>query len=151
PFDPCTARRRAGCSRRKAGAAGRSLKRPAFRPRPCSPHHRSAAKEIPMLHWMICLAVGGVAAVPPGDCPPPAPVRFETRTVTRYRTEYRTEFKEVQRAVTRQVPETVLKEVSETVMVPHWEEVTRQKTVMTPVTRLVPRQREVVSTEWVKQ
>src|SRR6187402_1647390 len=64
-------------------------------------------------------------------------IQYESRVVTKYRTEYRTEFKEVQRTVKRQVPETVFKDVQETVKVPFWREETRQKTVMVPVTKMV--------------
>ena len=69
-----------------------------------------------------------------------APPRFEYRTVTKYRTEWRIDFKEVSRTVTRRVPETVMKEVRETVPVPHWREETRQRTVMVPATRLETRE-----------
>ena len=104
-----------------------------------------------MLRCFLGLAVGGLlpaAAAACWPCPTLPPVKFEQRTVTNYRTEYRTEYKEVQRTVTRRVPETVMKEVRETVMVPHWREETRQRTVMVPVTRMETRQRAVVRTEW---
>ena len=112
-----------------------------------------------MRHWILFLAAaaaGGLLPTPAEafcGCPPVlVPVYcFEYRTVTCYRTEYRTEFKEVQRTVVRSVPETVWKEVEGKVMVPHWREVTRQRTVMVPYTRYENRQREVCRTEWVKQ
>src|SRR6266851_1884690 len=62
--------------------------------------------------------------------PPPPPVRYEERTITCYRPEYRTEYREVQRTVFRTVPETREQQITETVLVPSWREVERQRTVM---------------------
>src|SRR5581483_9516979 len=105
-----------------------------------------------LLSTIACSALGlGISIVPvqahglPAICLPP--VRVEQRTVTKYRTEYRTELREVQRTVQRRVPETILKEVHETVMVPVTREEVRQRIVQVPVTRLETRQREVVRTE----
>ena len=75
-----------------------------------------------MCRWFTCLAALFTSSILPAPaaadwfCLPPPPIRFEYRTVTKYRTEYRMEIKEVQRTVTRLVPETVVKEVKETVM-----------------------------------
>ena len=72
-----------------------------------------------------CLVPGHVPCPPRPFCPPP--LCYEYRTVTKYRTEHRTEYRDVSRPVTRRVPEVVMKEVQETVSVPHWRDVTRQR------------------------
>src|SRR5437868_30903 len=105
-------------------------------------------------HLLYAIAIMTGAAVPGSasafwPCGPviPVPVTVQYQTVTKYRTEYRTGFKEVQHTVVRKVPETVMKEVAEAVVVPYVREETRERTVMVPVTHIENRQRTVKRTE----
>src|SRR4051794_2207069 len=82
---------------------------------------------VPVARGPAAAANPPLAAPVPGPGAPPAP-HLEYRTITCYRTEYRTTFKEVRRVVRRPVTETVMKEVTETELVPHWRQETRERT-----------------------
>src|SRR5438876_577802 len=73
------------------------------------------------------------------------------QVVTCFRNECRTEYRDVQYTVQRCVPETSMREIKETVLMPRVREVQRQRTILVPVHREETRERTVVRCEWVTE